>query len=54
MANLLSMMSRLSEVIEKVMLRLIVSSRLISEHPSLIMFYALLVRIFRVLIVSTI
>ena len=48
------MISRLSEVMEKVMLRFIVSNRLITEHPSLIMFYALLVLIFRLLIVSTI
>lgn len=47
-------MSRLSDVIEKVMFRLIVSRRFISEQPSLIMFYALLVRIFRFLIVATI
>jgi hypothetical protein len=54
MKNLLNMISRLSEVIENVILRLIVSNRLISEQPSLIMFYALLVRIFRLFIVSTI
>ena len=48
------MISLLRDVIEKVMFRLIVSSRLISEHPSLIMFWALLVRIFRLFIVSTI